>query len=52
MKAEQKFTVDYYLKDSEHPEGIKRMMRDLFKGQNKTLKQWKTADEETNTRRC
>jgi hypothetical protein len=51
-KVARTFTVDYYLQDSVHPENIKRMMKDLFKGQNKTLEQWKEAEKSIMTRRC
>ena len=47
-----RYTINYYLKESKHPEEIQRMMRDLFKGRSKTLEEWKYADEKINKRRC
>ena len=46
------YPVDYYLKDSKHPEAIKRMMRGFFKGRSKTLEEWANADKKINERRC
>ncbi len=54
IKVDKKRTypIDYYLKDTNHNESIKRMMRGFFKGRSKTLEEWKYADDKINKRRC
>jgi len=46
------YPINYFLKDLDRPEGVKRMMRDLFKGRSKTLEEWQYADDKLNNRRC
>jgi hypothetical protein len=50
--SDRKFSVDYYLSTTKHPEEIKKMMKDLFIGRCYTLERWKEIDNNTNNRRC
>jgi len=49
-EKDRKFSIGYYLKDKNHKVQIKRMMKDLFKGKHKTLKEWERIDETINKR--
>jgi hypothetical protein len=44
-------TIQTYLSGTNHGENIKKMMNSLFKGQNRTMAEWKAADENINKRR-
>ena len=48
----RKFTVNHYLKTTDHPEKIKQMMKSLFKGECRTLEEWSNSDEKINKGRC
>lgn len=52
MSNKIKYTMDFYLKDKDHPEAIKRMMKQLYKGKSKTMTEWETIDKNMNERRC
>lgn len=51
-KDKRKYPVNFYLKESKRPVQIQRMMKDLFRGQVKTLEEWENADNQINNRRC
>lgn len=51
-KVGRKFSIDFYLRESKLSDPLKKMMRDLFHGQNHTMEEWKTIDDSTNKRRC
>jgi hypothetical protein len=43
--------IQTYLADTDHKETIKKMMISLFKGQTRTISEWKVVDENINKRR-
>lgn len=50
-KDERKYSIDFYLEKAKLSEPIKEMMKQLFKGQAKTLEEWAIVDEGINQRR-
>jgi len=45
-------SINTYLKTTKLSKPIQAMMRQLYKGKNKTLDDWGKIDENTNKRRC
>lgn len=50
--VERKFSIDHYLKDSKLSDPLKKMMKGLYRGQTKTMKDWKSEDDKVNKGRC
>jgi hypothetical protein len=51
-KTEKNIRIQDYLKTTDHPEGIRKMMYDMFRtAPARTMGQWKIADDHINKTR-
>ena len=49
---DRKYSIDFYLRKTELSEPLQKMMKDLFKGHQKTIGEWKEVDKSINEGRC
>ena len=52
VKINRKYSVDYYLRTTDLSGPLQQVMKEMYKGVQKTLEDWKLEDQKINQRRC